>query len=128
MNEILKNIGDVIAWTIPFPLIVFMLVYGLGSPWRQDPLGIERMFQKAFLLSLALLILAGNFLPAEFDTFRFILRIFVFATVTAGLSLQVVNLRRIQTDPDARLFFTYFTYDAVSERRKTKRDRRSNTR
>lgn len=130
MNDILKNIGDLIAWTIPIPLVAFMLVYGFGSPWRHDPLGIERMWQKLYLLALALLILAGNFLPDEFDTFRFAARIVIFTTVTVGLSLQVANLRRIQTGSNRPLFFTYFTYAAVAKRRDRKkaRERRSNTR
>lgn len=121
MNDILKSVGDAIAWLIPLPLVGFMLVYGLGSPWRADPLGIERMWQKAYLLALAILILAGNFLPAEFDTFRYIIRIVVFATVTVGLTLQVVNLRRVQKNSPRPLFFTYFTYDAADQRKEKKR-------
>jgi hypothetical protein len=120
MNDILNAIGDVIAWMIPVPLIVFMVVYGTRSAWRADPLGIERMWQKAYLLALALLILAGNFLPVEFETARLVLRIIVFATVTVGLSLQIVNLRRVQTDSPKPLFFTYFTYDAAERRQERK--------
>jgi len=130
VNEALKTVGDLIAWLIPLPLIVFMVVYATGSPWRQDPIGIERMAQKAYLLALALLILAGNFLPSEFDTFRYIARIVIFTVVAAGLSLQVVNLRRIQTRSGEPLFFDYFTYDAVERRRNQSqtRDRRRSTR
>ena len=127
MNDILKGIGDLIAWFIPLPLLAFMFVYGLGSPWRADPIGIERMAQKAYLLALAVLILAGNFLPAEYDTARYLLRIVIFAVVTAGLTIQVINLRRVQTNSTRPLFFTRFTYQATAKRRARKgaRDRRS---
>lgn len=121
MNEVLQAVGNGIAWLIPLPLVAFMFVYGLGSPWRADPLGVERMAQKLYLLALALLILAGNFLPEEFDTFRFVLRIVIFSVVTVGLSLQVVNLRRVQTRSERPLFFTYFTY-AAGRARKERRN------
>lgn len=121
MNDVLKIIGDIVAWFIPIPLVAFMVVYATRSPWRADPIGIERMFQKSYLLALALLILAGNFLPESFDTFRLIARIGVFALVTVGLSLQVVNLRRVQTGSERPLFFTYFTYDAARRRLNRKR-------
>jgi hypothetical protein len=109
LNDILDVIGDVIAWLIPIPLIAFILVYGFGSPWRADPIGIERMFQKWYLLALALLILAGNFLPPEFDTARLVARIVVFSLVVTGLSMQVINLWRVQTGSDRPLFFQRFT-------------------
>lgn len=116
MNHILSVIGDTIAWLIPIPLVVFMIVYATGSPWRADPLGIERMAKQGYLLALAVLILAGNFLPEEFDTARLISRIAIFTLVTVGLSIQVVNLRRVQRNSSKPLFFTFFTYQAETER------------
>jgi len=114
---ILDAIGNFIAGLIPIPLLVFMVTYGTGSPWRADPLGIERMFQKGYLLLLSAVILAGNFLPAEFEMIRLVVRILVFGIVVTALSMQVVNLRRVQTGSDRPLFFTWFTYAAQRQRK-----------
>jgi len=116
VNHILSVIGDTISWLIPVPLVVFMIVYATGSPWRADPLGIERMAKQGYLLALAVLILAGNFLPEDFETVRLIARVLMFALVTVGLSIQVINLRRVQTNSSKPLFFTFFTYQAEAER------------
>jgi len=114
---ILEFIGDFIAWLIPIPLVIFMVIYATGSRWRSDPLGIERMFQKGYLLLLSAVILAGNFLPDEFEGIRLVARIIVFSIVTVALALQVVNLRRVQTGSDKPLFFTWFTYASQRERK-----------
>jgi len=124
LADILQIIGDGIAWTIGIPLIWFMFTYAGYSPWRADPLGIERMFQKGYLFLLWVLIMAGNFLPDEFEMVRLIARIFVFATVTVMLSLQVVNLRRVQTSSAKPLFFTALTYKAQAARRLRRAERR----
>ena len=120
-GDILFGVGDAIAWTIGVPLILFMLVYGFGSDWRKDPLGVERMFQKGYLLALWVVIMAGNFLPHEYDTFRAVLRILVFSAVTIVLTLQVINLRRIQTQSSRPLFFTWLTYAAQRERERQRK-------
>ncbi len=119
--EVLKWVGDTIAWTIGIPLIGFMVVYGSVSRWRDDPLGVERMFEKGYLLALWLVIMAGNFLPDPFDLFRMVARIVIFAVVTIMLSMQVVNLRRVQNGKDEPLFFTWMTYRAGAARRARRR-------
>lgn len=116
LDEILGNIGDALAWTIGVPLLVFMFTYAKGSPWRANALGIERMFQKGYLLALWLVIMAGNFLPDELNTFRLVARALIFAAVTTMLTLQIVNLRRVQTDSKRPLFFTWLTYKAAAKR------------
>lgn len=115
MNEVLNNIGNAVAWTIGIPLLWFIITY-TRSPWRQHPLGIEKMVGKVELFALWLLIMAGNFLPEEFDTARYVARILLFGLVTTGLVLEVINLRRVQTDSHRPLFFTWFTYRASSKR------------
>lgn len=117
LNDVLQNIGDAAAWLIGPPLIGFMVVYAKWSPWRADPLGIERMFKTGYLFLLWLLIMAGNFLLDEFETARLIARIVVFVVVATALSIQIVNLRRVQTWSTKPLFFEWLTYRAQRARR-----------
>jgi hypothetical protein len=117
LNDALQNIGNGLAWLIGFPLVAFMVVYGKWSPWRADPLGIERMFKTGYLLLLWLVIMAGNFLSDDFETLRLVARIIVFALVSAGFTVQIINLRRVQTYSPKPLFFEWLTYRAQRARR-----------
>lgn len=116
-NDVLQMLGDGAAWLIGPPLIAFMVVYAKWSPWRADPLGIERMFKTGYLFLLWLLIMAGNFLPDEFETARLTARIVVFILVATGFVIQTINLRRVQTQSDKPLFFEWLTYRAQRARR-----------
>lgn len=115
MNEVLSVVSDVVAWTIGIPLLWFIGTY-LHSAWRQNPLGIEKMIGKVKLLALWLLVMVGNLLPTGFDTARHIATIILCGFVTFVLTLEVINLRRVQTDSKKPLFFTWFTYLATAKR------------
>lgn len=121
LNDVLQSIGDAAAWLIGPPLIGFMVVYAKWSPWRANPLGIERMFKTGYLFLLWLLIMAGNFLPDSLETPRLVARIVIFVLVATALSIQVVNLRRVQTWSTKPLFFEWLTYRAQRARRAAKR-------
>lgn len=117
MNETLDSAGDVVAWLIGLPLAAYIIQYPRGSAWRVDPLGIEREFKNIYLFALWLLIMAGNFLPDAFEVIRLTARIVVFGAVVVGLTIQFVNLRRVQTGSPRPLFFTWLTYEAAERRR-----------
>lgn len=95
-NELIQSIGHFIVISTVIPLLLFIWLYGAKSPWRANELGVALMFQKVCLLALVVIIILGNFLPAEFDLARYYLRALLFGLVAAFLWLDVLNLVRYQ--------------------------------
>ena len=107
MVEVLHLIGNALVLLMLIPLLAFILLYSMGSPWRSDPLGIALMSQKAMLLFLVLVGLLSISLPAGLDAGLYTLRVGGYAVILVLLVLDVINLRRVQTGSSRPLFFSW---------------------
>jgi hypothetical protein len=111
MEAILHEIGDVLALAMLVPLIIFVIYYWSKSAWRSDPIGIALMFQKASLILLVLDLVVANYSPESWRSAFLILRIVIFGTVLLLITVDVVNLRRIQTGSKRPLFLAWLRKD-----------------
>lgn len=116
-ESILQLVGSLIAVSMFIPLVTFTAMYLLNSPWRANELGIALLFQKMALSAMVLVVVAGNFLPSEFDLLRYLFRLAAFVAILFFLWLDVVNLHRYQTG-NKRLFFGWMRLDRNHRARK----------
>jgi hypothetical protein len=110
IDSALHTIGDYFALAMLIPLIVFVVLY-TRSPWRSDPIGIALMLQKIALTLLVLDLVLANYLPEGWDLAFVIARLVIFGTVLTLITIDTINLRRIQTGSKRPLFLDWLRKD-----------------
>lgn len=90
------------------PALAFFLFFyrsRYGSNPRENEIGLALLGSKIAMLFLVLTIIAGNFLPEDFDLLRRTIRAFGFLGVLLFLVVDDVNLRLMQMGRPDRLLF-----------------------
>lgn len=118
VEQVFRVIGNVAVVAMIVPLGIFILLYRARSPWRENELGIALMAQKVALLVMVLAIVAGNFLPDEFDLARIVTRALLFVAVAFFLAVDVANLWLLQAGRPNRLIFARWIYKPRDRRRR----------
>ena len=119
-EQVLLVIGNVAVLLMVIPLAVFISLYRSSSPWRDNELGIALMFQKIALMTMVLVIIAGNFLPPDWDLLRRSIRAVLFFGVLFFLIVDVFNLWEYQHGRRNALFFRFLTTAAEQKRRRAR--------
>lgn len=117
VGSVLHEIGDVLALAMIVPLVLFIWLYGRNSPWRSDPIGIALMLQKTALALLVLDLVLANYLPDQWDIAFLILRVLIFLAVLLLITVDVVNLRLIQSGSHRPLFLAWLRKDYTQKPR-----------
>lgn len=105
--EILHEIGDVLAISMLIPLLLFILFYGVKSPWRTTELGIAVLVQKIAISLLVLDLVLANYLPTSWRLPFLVARVAIFGLVGFLLTADFINLRLIQTGSRHHLIFRW---------------------
>jgi hypothetical protein len=118
LEQVLRTIGNIEVISMLIPLGAFIVFYRLWSPWRENELGIALMGQKIALTILVTAIVAGNFLPEDWDLVRLAVRVLAFTAVLGFLVIDVINLRYTQMNRPNRLLFGRFIYKPRPRRKR----------
>jgi len=103
LEHAFQLVGNTLLISLVVPLVVFIVMYAVRSPWRENELGIALMFQKIGLALLVSVIIGANFVPADWNLGRVIARGLALGTVLFLLSVDVLNLWRYQNGRRNRL-------------------------
>lgn len=93
-STLLAVIGSAIIVAYLVPLILFITLYAMRSPWTSTELGKALMYQKSSFLLVVCVVIASIAFPGYFG--RDWVRIVIFGGVSISLWVDVINLLHYQ--------------------------------
>ena len=102
--ETLRTLGEWLVFVTALPQTVFVLAYGLRSPWWESTLG-RALFTKSLGLTISLDLIAAFYLLGDYP-WRPYMAIIGFAIITLGswwqlIAFTMIRFRPAQPTPEA---------------------------
>jgi hypothetical protein len=94
--EFAEHVGDVIAFLTAVPVVVFIFMYVKYSPWKSTELGVALLIQKVAIGLILLQVFIRDFLPDDWSTGIYIIRLTLMTSLLVLFTIDVLNLRKYQ--------------------------------